>query len=339
MASRRQARGARARPGRKSTHDIIVIGASAGGVEATRQLVHELPADLPAAVFIVLHLGPSSPGLFPEILSRSSALRVAAARDGAPIRPGNIYVAPADHHLLLERGRVRVTHGPKENRHRPAIDPLFRSAAWHYGPRVVGVVLTGMLDDGTAGLWSVKVCGGVAIVQDPADALFPDMPANAARYVHVDYSLPLDRIAAQLAELAHRPAGAKPRAPAAIQLETQFASQEGGIQDMGKLGQPSAFTCPTCKGALWELQHGGALRYRCHTGHAFGAESLLDAQNDDTDSALNIALRSMQERTASLRHIADRHGPAHARMRDRYLDKARELERSAETLRKLLARG
>src|SRR5262245_48658533 len=172
-------------------HDIITIGASAGGVETLSRLVATLPADLPASLFVVLHIDPEAPSVLGGILSAAGKLPAVEATDGAPIEHGKIYVGTANCHLLVEPDRVRVVHGPKENRHRPAIDPLFRSAAWAFGRRVVGVVLTGMLDDGSAGLWAIKSCGGVTVVQDPAEAYFPDMPANALVHLKVDYSLPI----------------------------------------------------------------------------------------------------------------------------------------------------
>jgi two-component system, chemotaxis family, protein-glutamate methylesterase/glutaminase len=185
--------------------DIIVIGASAGGVEVLSELCKNLPPELPAAVFIVWHMPATSTGIFPRMLERTSALPVENAVDGEPLVPGRIYTAPPDHHLLLEDGRVRLTHGPKENRFRPAVDPLFRSAAYSYGPRVIGLVLSGALDDGTSGLWMIKDRGGVAMVQDPVDALVPDMPRNALHNVEVDYVVPVSEMPALLMQLTSEP--------------------------------------------------------------------------------------------------------------------------------------
>jgi two-component system, chemotaxis family, protein-glutamate methylesterase/glutaminase len=186
-------------------HDIVVVGASAGGVETLIKLVEKLPADLPASVFVVLHIPAQNPSLMPEILSRSGQLKAVHPMDDEAIQQRCIYVAPPDLHLLVERGRVHLLRGPKENRHRPAIDPLFRSAAAAYGPRVVGVVLTGSLDDGTAGLLAIKRLGGVAIVQDPVDALYPSMPLHALEHVDVDYKLPVSEIGPLITRLAYEP--------------------------------------------------------------------------------------------------------------------------------------
>jgi two-component system chemotaxis response regulator CheB len=340
MARQRQRRPRRASgPGRTPRHDIIVIGASAGGIEAMRTLAQGLSGGLAASLFVVVHLGAASPRILPRILDDAGPLAALPARDRVAPERGRIYVAPPDHHLLLERGRMRVIHGPKENRHRPSIDALFRSAAWSYGPRVIGVLLTGMLDDGTAGLWAIKSCGGIAVIQSPDDAKFPDMPRNARTWVDIDHELPLDRIPSLLARLARRPATGRHRVPARTRLETRAARLQGTIEDMDKLGQPSIFSCPACHGVLWEIKEGGLLRYRCHTGHAFGSASLADAQADNTDTALNTALRSMHERSASLRRMAETYGRQHPELGARYRGKADELEQSASTLRKMLARA
>jgi two-component system chemotaxis response regulator CheB len=172
-------------------HDIITIGASAGGVEAFKKIVHELPPALQAAIFVVLHISPEGPSVLPDILNRAGPLPALHPRDGDKIQLGKIYIAPPDHHLLIRRGHIHLFRGPKENNVRPAIDPLFRTAARAYGPRVIGVVLTGVLDDGTAGLLAIKARGGITVVQDPDDALFSGMPESAMKYADVDHCLPL----------------------------------------------------------------------------------------------------------------------------------------------------
>ena len=205
------------------THDIITLGTSAGGVETLQRLVELLPVKLPASIFLVLHIPQDSPSLLPSILARAGNLPALAATDNAPIKPGRIYVAPPNHHMLVEPGRVRVIYGPKENRHRPAVDPLFRSAAAAYRSRVVGVVLSGNLDDGSAGLAAIKACGGTTVVQDPREAMFPAMPANALKNAIVDHRLTIQKIAELLSDLASRPvADAAGVAPPAIETEVGF---------------------------------------------------------------------------------------------------------------------
>jgi two-component system chemotaxis response regulator CheB len=191
--------------------DIVVIGASAGGMGALETLVAGLPTDLPAALFVVWHLAPGVKSVLPTVLNRAGPLPAANPKDGDAIRPGRIHVAPNDHHMLLERGYIRIAKGPKENRFRPAVDPLFRSAAYIYGSRVIGIVLSGALDDGTAGLWAIKLRGGTAIVQDPADAMHRSMPLSALENVEVDYKVPVAEIGALLGRLAREEAGPEPR--------------------------------------------------------------------------------------------------------------------------------
>lgn len=258
-------------------HDIIVVGASAGGVEALTTLVSALPSKLPAAIFVVLHLPPEPPSLLPTILQRSSRMMVTHAQDKEPIEHGRIYIAQSDCHIVIEHGYMRVAHGPKENRHRPAVDPLFRSAARSYGPRVQAVILTGNLDDGTAGLKAIKQRGGIAIVQDPENAPYPGMPASAIRNVAVDYVLPIDKIADLLVRLANEPAGdeADFPVPKLLEVETRIATREANdAEHLSMLGKPTVFTCPECHGTLWEMQDGDLMRFRCQVGHAYTVDSM-----------------------------------------------------------------
>src|SRR6266568_3799529 len=288
-------------------HDIIVMGASAGGVEALMAVVRRLPHDLPAAVFIVLHIPAQSPSSLPHILGRSGRLEAVQATDGAAIEHGCIYVAPPDHHLLVEPECVRVTHGPKENHYRPAVDPLFRSAARAYGPRVVGVVLTGALDDGTAGLLAIKRRGGLAVVQDPDEALFPSMPRSALANVKVDYNLPISRIGPLLVGLVNEPAeeeSAYP-IPREMEIETRMAEMDMDTPHHDEnVGTPSAFSCPECGGVLWELRDGELLRFRYRVGHAFSIESMIMGQSEVLEEALWIALKSLEESVSLSRRMA-----------------------------------
>lgn len=287
-------------------HDIVVIGASAGGIEALRTLLGELPPDLPASIFVVVHLSPQSPGVLPEILSRAGPLPAHLALDNAPFEHGHVYTAPPDRHLLLENEHMRLTTGPKENRARPAVDPLFRSAAYAYGPRVIGIILSGSLDDGTAGLWAVKDRGGIAIVQDPRDAMYRSMPQNALRYVRADYRLSAAEIGKLLPELVCQPCteqGGSP-VPESMKIETRIALQDDALEaGVQKLGPLSPFTCPECHGVLIQMKEGTNVRFRCHTGHAYSIESLLEGVNQSIDDTLWTAVRTLEERLMLLQHL------------------------------------
>jgi two-component system, chemotaxis family, protein-glutamate methylesterase/glutaminase len=271
-------------------------------------LVSGLPSDLKASLFVVLHIGADGLGILPEILERAGRLPASNAKNWETIRPGRIYVAPPDHHLLLERsGHVRITRGPKENRFRPAVDPLFRSAAHAFGPRVVGVVLTGGLGDGTAGLWTIKDRGGTAIVQRPDEALAPSMPLSALEHVAVDHCVALDEIAPLLVRLSLVPAENNPAKPASKQLETEVSiAKEDNAIEVGIMewGEPSLYACPECHGVLLQLKEGSNLRFRCHTGHAYSLESLLAEFSERTEETLWNAIRSMEETTLLMRRMA-----------------------------------
>lgn len=290
-------------------HDIIVVGASAGGVEALMKLVRELPGNLPASLFMVLHIPAESKDLLPVLLNRSGSLPASHPVDGEKFERGHIYIAPPDHHLLLEEGHMRIVRGPKENRHRPAIDPLFRSAAQAYGPRVTGIILTGSLDDGTAGLLAVKRQGGIAIVQDPREALYPSMPQSALEHVSVDYCLPLIDIAAQIRHLVGEQVTQEelPQVPAGMEEEVKIAAMETNPTNYHEqVGKPSAFSCPECGGVLWEIQDGEIVRFRCRTGHAFSSESVLAEQSEALERALWVALKILDEKVDLSRNLARR---------------------------------
>jgi two-component system chemotaxis response regulator CheB len=319
-------------------HDIVVIGASAGGVDALRSLVRTIPVDLPAAVFVVLHVGVQSHLV--SILQGAATLPVRQAESGAEIAPGRIVVAPPGAHLLLHDSHLLLSRGPRENMARPAIDPLFRSAAATFGGRVIGVVLTGALSDGTSGLRAVKRCGGLAVVQDPSDALVPEMPRNAIRHVDVDHVVALSEMGALLARLCRLPAGPTPKIPSEIRFETAIAAQElSGMGANDRLGELSPFTCPECQGSLWEVEDGSILRYRCHVGHAYTADAALAAGDAEIDVMLQKLLRSHRERAALARRMAQeerghqRHGLA-----DRLESRAAEYEENAELMLRLAQR-
>ena len=293
---------------RQSHRDIVVIGASAGGVTALLALGKTLPADFPAPVFVVQHLAPDSPSILPQLLSAVSALPVKHPKNEETVQPGVIYVAPPDRHLLLEDNQVLVARGPKENRFRPSIDALFRSAAYTYGPRVIGVVLTGYLDDGTSGLWSVQRMGGLTVVQDPLDAEQPSMPTNALEFVAADHVLPLAQLGPLLVRLTTEPAPARPPLPAdqldLLKIELTIAKQGGGFElgiiDKGKL---TPFTCPDCHGALTQLIEGKLIRYRCHTGHAYTVSALLSEVTESVESMLYQSMRGLEETKMILQNL------------------------------------
>jgi two-component system chemotaxis response regulator CheB len=319
---------------------IIVIGASAGGIDALKHVVHGLPADLPAAVCVVLHVPAHGPSILPKILSRAGRLSAAHPADQEPLRPGRIYVAPPDYHLLVKPGHVRVTRGPRENSHRPAADALFRTAARSYGPKVIGVVLSGVLDDGTAGLLAVKQGGGLAVVQHPADALYPGMPESALNNVEVDHSLPaaelpglLTRLAAERAAIDDRPGLAGDQAQEADMAELE----PGATHANHRPGTPSGFACPECGGTLWELTDGDLLRFRCRVGHAWSPESLLAEQSDGLEAALWSALRALEEQAALARRMAERAGKRGSTSAVEVFERqAREATTHAELIRRVL---
>ncbi|HEY7183882.1 MAG TPA: chemotaxis protein CheB [Blastocatellia bacterium] len=320
-------------------HDIIVVGASAGGVKALKELARGLPPDLPAAVFIVLHIPSAGPSLLPKILNSSGPLRARQAINGEVIEHGRIYIAPPDHHLLVNRDHVRIVRGPKENRMRPAADALFRSAAHAYGTRVVGVVLSGSLDDGTAGLAAIKRRGGLTVAQAPEDALYSGMPRSASENVALDHCLPLAGIAPLLARLASTPVKDDAIYPMSeiLKVETGIRRMEDSeMEGVEKIGELSAFTCPLW-GALWELRDGDLLRFCYHVGRAFSAESPMADQAEALENALWAALRSLEQDAASARRMAARARERnHTISMTQFEENARQMEQHAAVIRKAL---
>jgi two-component system, chemotaxis family, protein-glutamate methylesterase/glutaminase len=319
-------------------YPIVVIGASAGGFDALKELVSKLPSDFNGAIFIVWHMSPTIEGVLPNVLNRLNSLFHASnAIDKEPILPKRIYVAPPDKHLLIEKGRVRVTRGPKENRFRPAVDPLFRSAAFNYGETVIGIILSGALDDGTAGLWSVKYYGGTAIVQDPEEAKVIGMPENALREVDVDYCVPVTKIADILAKWQPRQKVNDDvvKNDKKTEAEIRIASQDNafalGIMELGEL---TPFTCPECHGVLASLKDGNIKRYRCHTGHAFSADSLLSSITERIEESIFGAIRGMDESVMLLNHVGDHFAEKNeTKLASYYFNKAKEAQDRSAILR------
>ncbi len=324
-------------------HDIVVVGASAGGVEALSELFSRLPGDVPASFFVVLHVPDRGTSLLPGILSRRGALPAVHPRDGAPIEPGRVYVAPPGFHLLVKRGEVRLVRGPRENGARPAVDPLFRTAALAYGRRVVAVVLSGTLDDGTAGLQAVKAAGGTAIVQDPAEALYAGMPRSAAEHVAVDGVLPLAQVAELLVRLARTEVEEDKGDDVSDELKPEIDAVEMDprlVHGDDHPGTPSGYTCPECHGSLWEIQEGELMRYRCRVGHAYSVETLLSEQSTAMEAALWTALRALEERASLSRGLAERmERRGHPQLASRYRDEEVETRDRAELIRRVLLAG
>src|SRR5262245_29015187 len=289
--------------------DLIVIGTSAGGVEALAEIVRGLPTGFPASLFIVCHIPAGARSLLPEILSRSGPLLAIQPADGEPFYPGHVYVAPPDHHLVLAQGgRMRLSRAARENHHRPAIDPLFRSAARAYGPRVVGVVLTGHLHDGTAGLMAIRAAGGVAVVQDPAEALVDVMPRTARDIAGADHVLRLSEMGPALVGLVIEPParGGVPMAEPEERAE-QIVDEDKAEQAAGERnGEVSLFTCPECGGSLWQLGEDRLLQFRCHVGHAYYADALMSEHSEHLEAALWTAVRMFKERAVLSRQLAER---------------------------------
>jgi two-component system chemotaxis response regulator CheB len=318
--------------------DVVAIGGSAGALSVLRAILSRLPADLAAVVLIVVHTSRARPGALADILSRYTALTTRFPEDGDLLRTGEVLVAPPDSHLLVEGSTVRVTHGPREGGFRPAIDPLFRTAARSFGNRVVGVVLSGALDDGTLGLEAIKTAGGLAVVQSPEEAAFPSMPRSAIQSVAVDAIATAEKLAAVLLDIVGTaPPGTL--APPERPLAGPDSAEEGGsgLRDHSLPGSPSAFICPECGGALWETAHGRALGFRCHVGHAYGGATLLARQSDDVEGALWTALRTLEEAVSLRKRMADHaietglEGLARA-----YLDGAADAQRKSDAIRDVL---
>jgi two-component system, chemotaxis family, protein-glutamate methylesterase/glutaminase len=324
------------------TRNIVVIGASAGGLEAVRTFVHSLPKEIPASIFVVIHTSPDSPGLLASILDRVSPVPVFVPRDGATIREGCVYVAPPDEHLIIEANRVRLTHGPREHRFRPAVDPLFRSAAEYHGPRVIGIVLSGHMADGAHGLMVIKQRGGVAIVQDPEQAQVPSMPLSALSLVKVDHVLRVEEMASVVVGIVmNNNPRRKVKKSARQKGTTEVPSPERPDGDALKTGSmpgpPSPLTCPDCGGSLWELKEPGLLRYRCHVGHGFSAESLGDGMNVKLEDTLWSALRAMEELIELRKRMLDRSkGQQLTALATTLEGEVRELEERAAIVRELL---
>ncbi len=320
-------------------HDVVVVGASAGGVEALTRFVAGLPADLPAAVLVVLHIPPRAPSALPAILSRSGPLPARTAGEDEPLVAGTILVAPPDHHLVVRQAGATVVRGPRENGHRPSVDALFRTAAVHLGPRVVAVVLSGSDDDGTSGAVAVRQRGGLVAVQDPDDAMYRIMPASVARRAGPVAAARAEELGSLVADLVRE--GPDPEAVAPDPTLEQEAAVDENFEDavLGERnGEPSGYACPDCNGVLFVQSEEAVLRFRCRIGHAWTADGLV-AQHDITvETALWSAVRTLQEKAELSDRLASRARedgrPVSA---NHFHEAAREAHRSAVVLRELLS--
>jgi two-component system, chemotaxis family, protein-glutamate methylesterase/glutaminase len=316
--------------------DIIVVGTSAGGLEALSELISYLPPNLAASLFIVQHMSPQHSGeILVERLQEQKKFKCALAKDGERFVRGRVYIAPPDCHLLLKERHMLVSKGARENRYRPAIDPLFRSAAIAHGPRVIGVVLTGLLDDGTVGLSAIKRCGGLTMVQDPKSAAYPDMPQSVLNNVAVDFCGPTAEIGRFLAIYAGKPRGRKRTVPKDIKTEAIIAERVlSDVTQVETLGTQVPYNCPNCGGVLWAIGSSRAQRYRCHTGHSYTAASLMTSQSERIEETLWISLRMFEERKNLLNNTAQQE--RRPRMKEWYRKQAKETNVHIERIRAML---
>lgn len=318
---------------------IVVIGTSAGGLDALTRLTAQLPNNFLAPIFVVQHMSADTNGeALRRALNGSGRLPCIEAKDGAAFKKGHIYLAPSDHHLMIVKGKMLVTKGARENRSRPGIDPLFRSAAVAYRSKVIGVILTGYLDDGTAGMIAIQRCGGICVVQDPADAAYPDMPQNVLNQLKADHVLPLAEMGALLTELLARPARKDKPVPKDIVIEARIAERVlSDLPSVEAVGEQVPFNCPGCGGVLWEVAEGRVLRYRCHTGHAYTSSVLLAEQTSKIEETLWIALRMFEERRNLLTMMSERNSRgyspsarARAKESEVHINRIRTMLRSRE---------
>jgi two-component system, chemotaxis family, protein-glutamate methylesterase/glutaminase len=291
----------------KAPQWIVVLGGSAGGLESLRELLRSVPTELDAAFLVVLHVPAHSPSHLDRILASDTQMPVLAPKDGDVLKRGHVYVASSDQHMMLEDGTIRQTRGPKECRARPSIDVLFRSASVIYGPRTIGIVLSGLLDDGTAGLWAIKDSGGFALVQDPQEAMYSPMPESAMRHVKADVVGSCSVLARAISDIASKkPAERRKERSVRLETENRIASEGNGLQlGVMKMGKVSQYTCPDCHGVLVQIEEGTLVRFRCHTGHAFSLRALLAEVSESIDKGLWDTVRAIEERVLLLRQMSD----------------------------------
>jgi two-component system, chemotaxis family, protein-glutamate methylesterase/glutaminase len=324
-----------------SNRDIIVIGGSAGATAPLKQILSRLPPDLPAAVLIVLHIPAQGIGILSTVASSAGPLPVRQAENGMKIEPGQVYLAAPDHHLLLSEDRVFLGRGPRENMVRPAIDALFRSAAINYGPRVIGVLLSGLLSDGSAGLNAIKRCGGISVVQDPSDAIADEMPRSALEATIIDLCVPGAGMGDVLSDLVREAPGAALPIPPEIRLEVEIAAGERiGSDNLLSMADPAALTCPACGGVLSEVRESRPMRFRCQVGHAFTGDVLAKEQEGRVDEALRVALRIIEERAELVQRMAaDGRRSGRPAVAEMYQARAAEYRAYADMIRRVVLKS
>jgi two-component system, chemotaxis family, protein-glutamate methylesterase/glutaminase len=320
--------------------DVVVIGGSSGSIESFRSLIGKIPGDIPAALLVVIHTSATGPYLLPSLLQKDTELQFAAVEDKAPVSYGKIYLARPNLNLLLEDNHIRVVFGPKENRMRPAIDALFRSAAWARRNRVTGILLSGGLDDGVAGLWDIRCCGGATMVQDPGSAAFPELIHNALNAMPIDYVARPE----QMSEIIEKLANNRPDATRQIPDEQERIELENEIEieaddhtaKLEQIGKISGYTCPGCGGPLWNLPNGAVDRYRCRVGHAYSVKSLFQACWEASERNLYGALQLLEENARVGNQIIRKTEKTNKVSLPELVDQVRQLEKEADILRNLL---
>jgi len=323
-----------------ANRDILALGTSAGGFEALRFLAAEFSADLPASILVTIHLSSQFRSALDSILTQSGPLPASFAVDGEKLEKSHIYIAPVERHLIVESGHLRLGSGPRENNARPSLDPLFRSAAVCCGHRTVGAVLTGTLGDGAAGLSALKQSGGITVVQDPDDAAFAEMPTTALVRSKPDHIVSLAGMPALFEKLVREPAGPAMTVASSLEYEVKVASGgRGSMNEMDRIGRRSVLACPDCHGIMWEIEEGELVRYRCHVGHAYSAEIMSLALDENLKRAFGSALRALEERIALARKLEDQAKTSgRTAIAESWAAKAREFERQAKIIRDSIRR-
>jgi two-component system chemotaxis response regulator CheB len=318
-----------------ANRDIVTLGTSAGGVDALMFLAKALPRTLPASVLLTIHLPSYMKSTLDEVLNRCGPLPAAFAAEGELLRKSRIYIAPPDRHLLVDGDRIGLGEGPRENNSRPAIDPMLRSAAICCGSRTIGVVLTGALGDGASGLWAIRQAGGITIVQDPADAAFPEMPLTALNRATPDYVVKLADLPALLASLTQQRAGEAKPLPRSLKYEVEVArTGRGSMDEMDEIGRRSVLGCPDCGGVMWEIDEGDLSRFRCHVGHTYTAELMSLALDENLQRALASAVRALEERAALARKLySQAKASGHRLLAQTWAAKAKEFEHETDIIR------